>query len=106
MSTRGMSGAGLLVVGTLCLGLLATLGTACALVLRGMDVPSQLETIVGGLLVGVPALLARTYADREPVEVVQVADPGWVDDAGEVELLYVVLVVLLLFILLAVVGVI
>lgn len=93
---RGMSGAGLLVVGTLCLSLLLALGTVCYLAATGGEVPPQLETIVGGLLVGVPALLARTYADRretgdddpvtvqappgEPLEVTAAqrgADPGW-----------------------------
>lgn len=70
MSVKGkaqaMSGAGLLVVGTLCLGLLMALATVCYLTIQGLDVPSQLETIVGGLLVGVPALLAKTYRDAQP----------------------------------------
>lgn len=60
-----MSGAGFLVVGTLCFGLLMTLGTVCALVLRGMTVPSELQVIIGGLLTGVPALLAKSYHDKK-----------------------------------------
>lgn len=70
MSVKGkaqaMSGAGLLVVGTLCIGLLMALATVCYLTIQGIEVPSQLETIVGGLLVGVPALLAKTYRDAQP----------------------------------------
>lgn len=71
---RDLSGAGVLVVGTMCAALLLALATVCWLAATGSDVPPQLETIVGGLLVGVPALLAKTYSDREPVEVT--APPG------------------------------
>lgn len=85
MNQQGMSGAGILVVGTLCFGLLMTLATACALVLRGMEVPTQLEAIIGPLLVGVPALLARTWSDRNkgPTEVVgQAGEPVVVEEAA------------------------
>lgn len=86
MSVKGkaeeMSGAGLLVVATLCVSLLLALGTVCYLTIQGMEVPPQLETIVGGLLVGVPALLAKTYRDAqrephndEPVPVTPITGP-------------------------------
>lgn len=85
-----MSGAGLLVVGTLCLSLLLVLVTVCALVLRGMEVPGTMETIVAALLTGVPALLARSWQERksanEPVEVVgQAGAPVVVEQAGDLQ---------------------
>ncbi len=50
-----------------------------------MEVPTQLEAIIGPLLVGVPALLARTWSDRNkgPTEVVgQAGEPVVVEEAA------------------------
>jgi len=96
MSTKpglsGMSGAGLLVVGTLCAALLLSLVTLCAFVLLrpGQDVPDALTNLLTGLVPAVSALLAKTYADArgvgedEPVKVT--ADdslPVHVEDDGQ-----------------------
>lgn len=78
-----MSGAGLLVVGTMCLALLAVIVTACWMAVQGTDIPEALDRVLQGLLIGVPALLAKTYRDVQgepdnqtdepptPVEIVQ-----------------------------------
>lgn len=63
---QAMSGAGLLVVGTLCFVFLLAVATTCVLAVKGMEIPTQLETLVGALSVGVPALLAKTYRDAPP----------------------------------------
>jgi hypothetical protein len=60
----GMSGAGLLVVGTYCLGTLIALGTLCALAFLERDVPDQLDTLATTMVAGVGLLLAKTWADR------------------------------------------
>ena len=72
-----MSGAGLMVVGTLCLALLACIGTLCAfsLIHPSQEVPAMLDRILTGLVASVGTLLAKTYADKraydddEPVQV-------------------------------------
>lgn len=63
---EGMSGAGLLVVGALCLSLIVVVGTACAFAFAhpGTDLPPAVDRLLQGLVVAVPALLAKTYADR------------------------------------------
>jgi len=65
---QAMSGAGLLVVLTMCLGLLVVIGTASVIALRGDELPEALDRVLQGLLIGVPALLAKTYRDATPAE--------------------------------------
>lgn len=85
---RGMSGAGIIVVGTLCAIGLMVFYTVCQLALRGQEVPQQLEVIAGSLLTLLPALLAKTYidsrnaqgGDAQEVEVVN-EDPVLVEEA-------------------------
>lgn len=76
----GMSGAGLLVVGTYCASTLACVVTLCVLAVLGREVPDQLDQLVTTVVAGVGLLLAKTWADRPatgdpdaptPVEVVQ-----------------------------------
>lgn len=79
--TSEMSGAGLAVVGTMCLSLLLVIGTACWLAIDGKDTPEVIDRVLQGLLIGVPALLAKTFRDAgasgpsdddpTPVELVQ-----------------------------------
>lgn len=76
---EGMSGAGLLVVGSLCLSLVLVVLTACALAVLAavggdidVDLPPALDRLLQGLLVAVPALLAKTYRDAKEAGV---ADP-------------------------------
>lgn len=73
-----MSGAGLAVVVTMCLGLLGVLGTACYLAIVGTEVPEAIDRVLQGLLIGVPALLAKTYRDA-PVASGLPEDPVHVD---------------------------
>lgn len=62
---QAMSGAGLLVVASMCLALLAAVLTACWLAVQGEDVPDGLDRVLNGLMVGVPALLAKSYRDAQ-----------------------------------------
>lgn len=72
-----MSGAGLAVVSTMCLALLLVVGTACWLAIDGTEVPEVLDRVLQGLLIGVPALLAKTFRDApsEPQAVNVVNSP-------------------------------
>jgi hypothetical protein len=79
---QAMSGGGLLVVGTLCLVFIMAGATMCVLASRGVEIPTQLETLVGALSVGVPALLAKTYRDAPP-EPDEVPTPVTVINNGE-----------------------
>lgn len=77
----GMSGAGLLVVGTYCLTTLSCVVTLCVLAVLGREVPDQLDQLVTTVVAGVGLLLAKTWADKPaagdgpaapvPLEVVQ-----------------------------------
>lgn len=90
---RDTTGHGFLVVATFCLSLLAAVVTACALALRGDELPDRFDVLLTGLLVGLPSLLAKARRDApledapppepvpvtladEPVEVVAVEGPG------------------------------
>lgn len=63
-----MSGAGLAVVLTMCLSLLLVVGTTCWLAIDGKDTPEVIDRVLQGLLIGVPALLAKTYRDASKDE--------------------------------------
>jgi hypothetical protein len=65
---QSMSGAGMLVVGSMCLALLMVVGAVCWLAIDGNDVPDALDRVLQGLLVGVPAMLAKTYKDTPSTE--------------------------------------
>lgn len=81
MSTpRQMSGAGFMVVATMCLALLIVLVTSCYMAATGVEIPEIIDRAMGGLLIGVPALLAKTFRDAgdrtdddspAPVELIQ-----------------------------------
>lgn len=78
---KAMTGAGLMVVATMCVGLLVVLVTASYLAVQGQDIPEALDRVLQGLLIGVPALLARTWSevkgkDAEPQDVTVVNHPG------------------------------
>lgn len=105
MSIKGkagdMSGAGLAVVLTMCLSLLAVIVTACWLAIDGKDVPEVLDRVLQGLLIGVPALLAKTFRDATkgedeptpvsvvsgPQEPVFTAETGVTTDVGSTDVL-------------------
>lgn len=62
---EGMSGAGLLVVGSLCLAFLIVVVTVCVLAVLdpASETPAALDRLLQALVVAVPALLAKTYRD-------------------------------------------
>lgn len=65
----GMTGAGLLVVGTYCLSTLLSVAALCGLaVFTDRPVPDQLDNLVGILVAGVGLLLAKTWAERPAPE--------------------------------------
>jgi hypothetical protein len=75
-----MTGAALLVVGTVCISALMLVGTLCYCVAYEVEVPEELKYQLGLVFGGLLALLAKTWAEKpagdtgeqpQPVEVVQ-----------------------------------
>lgn len=80
-----MSGAGFMVVGSMCVALLVMVLAVAALAIAGKDIPDVVDKIVSGLLVGVPALLAKTYSGTGAVG--EQGEPGEPGPPGPVGLM-------------------